>query len=108
MSTNLINNEQKRAYIKDTLLKGKVREINKMFKEIHFADIADELEKLPLLKQVKFFKKLKLIQATQLLEELELDHQKELIENSQIKKASGRKLVTRLKVTRILYYMLKH
>jgi magnesium transporter len=84
-----IKEEQKQESIREIILHMRVREIQKLFKEHHPADIAKEVQTLELHNQVKFINKLKITQATQVLKEMDLEKQQALVTKLGIETASG-------------------
>jgi Mg/Co/Ni transporter MgtE len=84
-----IKEEQKQESIREIILRMRVREIQKIFKDHHPADIAKEVQNLDLNNQAKFINKLKIAQATQVLKEMDLEKQQALISKLGIETASG-------------------
>jgi magnesium transporter len=84
-----IKEEQKQESIREIILHMRVREIQKLFKDHHPADIAKEVQTLELNNQVKFINKLKIAQATQVLKEMDLEKQQALVTKLGIETASG-------------------
>jgi len=84
-----IKEEQKQESIREIILRMRAREVQKLFKDHHPADIASEVQNLDLNNQAKFINKLKIAQATQVLKEMGLEKQQALVSKLGIETATG-------------------